>query len=240
MTSHATRPFIGLLGGSFDPVHAAHLAMADAFASALALDEVRFVPAPRPWQKHGLSASPEDRRAMLSLALAHHAPPHGRYVVDARELARPGATYTIDTLIEMREEIGPDVPLVFLFGADQLVHLDSWQSWRALWDHAHLAAATRPGFDLAHLPPAVAAEWLRRAGDAAALRAAPAGRSFTLDGLALDVSATDIRAALAHSSGTDDGGAADRAGLARLPPGVLDYIQANHLYSQDRTLDGHS
>ncbi len=219
---------IGLLGGSFDPVHTAHLAMADAFATALSLDEVRFLPAARPWQKNGLSASGDDRVAMLRVALADHRPSHGRFVVDPRELVRGGETYTIDTLIELRGALGPRVPLVFLFGADQLVHLDTWRAWESLWDHAHLAAVTRPGFDIAKLPPAVQRAWSARAGDATALRHAPAGRSFLLEGLSLDVSATDIRAALAA------GGDADHpspASLGRLvPPAVLVYIQANHLY----------
>lgn len=219
---------IGLLGGSFDPVHTAHLAMADAFATALSLDEVRFLPAARPWQKHGLSASADAREAMLRAALADHPPAHGRYVVDARELRRGGVTYTLDTLIEVRRELGPTTPLVFLFGADQLVHLDTWRDWRQLWNHAHLAAVTRPGFDVARLPADIEREWTARAGDAAALGAAPAGRSFLLEGLQLDVSATDIRAALAAPV-TDEN--APRATLARLvPPAVLDYIRANHLY----------
>lgn len=219
---------IGLLGGSFDPVHTAHLAMADAFATALCLDEVRFLPASRPWQKNGLSASGVDREAMLVAALAHHRPSHGRFVVDPRELVRGGATYTIDTLVDLRHELGLAMPVVFLFGADQLVHLDTWREWLHLWDYAHLAAVTRPGFDVAKLPSVVQQAWSSRAGDADALRGAPAGRSFLLEGLALDVSATDIRASIAVDGVEDP---QSHTSLGRLvPPAVLDYIQANHLY----------
>ena len=219
---------IGILGGSFDPVHSAHLAMADAFASALSLDEVRFLPASRPWQKSGLSADAGARVAMLEVALAHHVPSRGRFVIDERELARGGATYTLDTLIDLRREVGPDLSMVFLFGADQLVHLDTWHEWQRLWDYAHLAAVSRPGFDVGHLPSEVAAEWSRRTGDAAALQAAPRGRSFLLEGLLLEISATDIRATLANRRRDDD---RDDALPARLvPPSVLDYIEANHLY----------
>lgn len=214
---------IGILGGSFDPVHTAHIAMADAFAAALSLDEVRFLPAARPWQKNGLSASADQRRAMLAIALDGHRPAHGRFVIDRREIERGGDTYTIDTLEDLRHEVGPDVPLAFLFGADQLVHLDTWHHWQRLWDYAHLAAVTRPGFDVTRLPAAVAEAWSTRIGDASALRATPNGRSFLLATLALDVSATDIRAALADH--------VKHADLDRLvPPAVLDYIRANHLY----------
>ena len=219
---------IGILGGSFDPVHAAHLAMADAFASKLGLDEVRFLPAARPWQKNGLSATSDARVAMLEAALAAHPPARGRYTIDTRELDRGGETYTIDTLVDLRRELGGDVPLVFLFGADQLVHLDTWRSWMHLWDHAHLAAVTRPGFDSARLPPDVAAAWSARAGTAAQLRGAPAGRSFLLEGLLLDISATDIRAALAAEGAARS---PSDAVLGRLvPAAVLDYIRTNHLY----------
>jgi nicotinate-nucleotide adenylyltransferase len=214
---------IGILGGSFDPVHAAHLAMADAFAVALSLEQTRFLPAANPWQKHGLTATADQRCAMLDLALATHRPAHGTYVVDGRELTRPGNTYTVDTLADLRAEVGESMPLVFLFGADQLVHLDSWHAWERLWNYAHLAAVTRPGFDAGALPEAVAAAWSRRAGDADALRGAPAGRSFLLQTLSLDVSATGIRAALANR-GTER--VIDRL----VPPAVLDYIRANHLY----------
>ncbi len=218
---------IGLLGGSFDPVHDAHLAMADAFATALSLDEVRFLPASRPWQKNSLSASAADRVAMLRVALDAHRPPRGRYTIDTRELDRGGATFTIDTLGDLRRELGDAVPLVFLIGADQLVHLDTWHDWRGLWRMAHLAAVTRPGFEIALIPADVEREWSARALDESSMRRAAAGGSFLLDGLSLDVSATAIRASLAANPDLATGNAAVD-GL--VPPAVLDYIRSMHLY----------
>lgn len=216
---------VGILGGSFDPVHWAHLAMADAFATALELDEIRFLPAARPWQKVHRLASPADRHAMLDAALAAHRPARGTYRVDARELAREGATYTVDTLADIRAEVGDRTSLVFLIGADQLVHLDTWKDWRGLWRDAHLAAVTRPGFAIDRLPADVASEWSSRLTDAAGLRAVPSGHAHLLEGLALDVSATAIRTLLAAADPPD------AAALARLVPlPVLDYIRANHLY----------
>lgn len=216
---------IALLGGSFDPLHRAHLALADAFATTLATDELRFLPAGRPWQKQGSLASAEDRLAMLHAALASHVAPRGRYRIDTRELARAGATYTIDTLAEIRDEVGANVSLIFLIGADQLVHLNDWKRWTELWSFAHVAAATRPGFSLETLPDAVRKEWSERASDAAGLCHTAAGRSYLLEGFAMDVSATAIRQQL------ESGDSADRASLARLvPPEVLDYIRVKHLY----------
>lgn len=216
---------IGILGGSFDPIHVAHLAMADAFARTLALDELRFLPASRPWQKGGLAASAGDRLAMIEAALAHHSVPIGTYVVDTRELDRSGRTYTIDTLQAMRTDVGPSVSLAFLMGADQLVRLDTWNDWRGLWDQAHLAAITRPGFDVESLPADVRDEWVARAGDAEAIHRAACGRSHLVTGFAMDVSATRIRRAIA-----EDAGPADGEVMRLVPPVVLDYIRAHHLY----------
>jgi nicotinate-nucleotide adenylyltransferase len=211
---------VALLGGSFDPVHQGHVALAELFAKLLQPDQLRIVPAGRPWQKAtGLLASDADRIAMLELAFAQAAFP---VVVDLQEIERKGPTYTIDTLRSVRAEIGPQAALVFLMGADQLQGLDTWREWRTLFELAHIGVAARPGYQLddAALPPAVAEELARRRATPAQLRAAPAGLVCVVHTLAVDISATQIREAL--GSGSDAN--------SFLAPEVLDYIQQHNLY----------
>lgn len=222
---------IGLLGGSFDPVHRAHLALASAFAHALPLDEIRFIPAGQPWQKEGLAATPRQRLAMLELSLnelVRSLPGTCRASIDTRELERAGPSYTVETLIELRKEMdrpfGPAASLVLLLGADQLLRLDTWRRWTELFNLAHLAVATRPGFDLNALPTPVLDQWTMRLADPRDLKSRQHGCTWQLDGFAMDVSATAVRTALKTG---------DYASpiLADFVPGaVLDYIQAHHLY----------
>jgi nicotinate-nucleotide adenylyltransferase len=217
---------VALLGGSFDPVHKGHVALAELFAKLLQPDQLRIVPAGQPWQKStGLLASDADRIAMLELAFAQVAIDRvaiDRVTIDLQEIERKGPTYTIDTLRSVRAEIGPQAALVFLMGADQLQGLDTWREWRTLFELAHIGVAARPGYQLddAALPPAVAEELARRRATPAQLRAAPAGLVCVVRTLAVDISATQIREAL--GSGSDAN--------SFLAPEVLDYIQQHNLY----------
>ena len=209
---------VALLGGSFDPVHHGHVALAALFLKLLQADQLRVIPAGSPWQKTGLQASAEDRVAMLTLAFAQAAIPA---VVDRQEIDRPAPTYTVDTLRNLRAELGPDASIVFVMGADQLQQLDSWRAWHTLFDYAHIGVGARPGFALSALPPAVAEELGKRQGSLAQLRDTPAGKVYVEDTLAVDVSATQIRAALQRG---------ERAS-SLISPVVLDYIQQHHLYN---------
>jgi nicotinate-nucleotide adenylyltransferase len=212
-------PCIALLGGSFDPVHHGHVALAELFAQLLGPDELRIVPAGQPWQKSGLQASDEDRVAMLELAFKDaHAP----VVIDLQEIERNSPTYTVDTLRQLRAALGQDASIVFLMGADQLHKLDTWREWQTLFELANIGVAARPGFDLAHeaLPAAVAEQTKRRLATPEQVRAAPAGLVCVAHTLAVDISATQVRNAL-------------RAGCdanALVAPQVLDYIQQHNLY----------
>jgi len=233
-------PFcLALLGGSFDPVHHGHVALAELFARTLHPDELRIMPAGQPWQKAGLQAGDAERIAMLELALGAGTFPSGvKVAIDTREIDRKTPTYTVETLRELRAELGPDASIVFVMGADQLQKLDTWRDWQSLFELTNFAVAARPGYSLdnAGLPPAVAAELARRESTPEQVRAGPAGRVCLAHTLAVDISATEVRAALKNGAKTDtvneahaDAKAATKAG-ACLAPQVLDYIQQHNLY----------
>ena len=213
------RRCIAVLGGSFDPVHIGHVALGAYFSQLLQADELRIIPAGNPWQKHGLHATPSDRVAMVHLAFANQALP---VEIDEQEIRRTSATYTIDTLRSLRAELGSEPSIAFLIGADQLEHLDDWQEWRQMFDHAHICAASRPGFALDgdQVSPAVRAVFAQRAGTPQAIRNHAHGCSYLANDLAVDISATGIRAALLHKERPEK----------LVPPGVLDYIEQHNLY----------
>ncbi len=187
----AQRP-LAILGGTFDPVHLGHLRVA--WEAAEALDaEVRLLPARQPPHRPQPVAGAAQRVAMLRAALAGQS----RLGLDLRELEREGASYTVDTLASLREEIGAQRPLVLLLGQDACAGLPTWHRWRELFERAHLAMLTRPA-GMPAWPQALQAQWRRRlASSPAALREAPAGRVLALRVSALEISASHVRALLA-------------------------------------------
>lgn len=196
---------IGLFGGSFDPVHEQHLALARAACAALALDEVQLLPAAAPWQRDSLRASPEARIAMLELAVRDE--PGLR--VNSMEIARGGPTYTVQTLRELGA--GDDEARVFfwLMGSDQLVNFTTWHEWQEIARRVELAVAERPGH-ATEAPPELAA-WLAAHGRV--LHRVPLAPS--------DASATRIRERRRAGQPID--------GLT--PAAVVHYIHTHHLYS---------
>ena len=191
---------IGLLGGSFDPVHVAHIALARSAQQALGLAEVQLIPAANPWQRAALHATAQQRRDMLELAIDGHP----GLAVNPIEIDRGGATYTIDTLRALPQ----DARYVWLLGADQLANFCTWRDWQDIARQVDLAVATRPGTALS-APPALA-EHLRSLGrDLQELPFSP-----------MPVSASQIRQRLAQGESTE--------GL--LDPAVTAYIAAHHLY----------
>ncbi|RJG06949.1 nicotinate-nucleotide adenylyltransferase [Noviherbaspirillum cavernae] len=220
MGVNAHRRCVAILGGSFDPVHNGHVALVAYFAKLLFPDEVRIIPAGNPWQKGNLQASAEDRLHMLRLAYDKQA---FNVTIDRQEIERHGASYTIDTLRAIRAETGPDTSIAFLIGADQLQKLNTWKDWQRLFDYAHICAASRPGFalDAGHVPAEVAREFARRAATPQQIRETSHGLTCLATNLAIDISATEIRAALQREEQPE----------SLIPPAVLDYIKHHHLYT---------
>ncbi|WP_287496031.1 nicotinate-nucleotide adenylyltransferase [Pandoraea sp. CB10b_02] len=224
----APRRRIGVLGGTFDPIHTGHLALGALFARTLALDELVLMPAGQQPQKHGSTAA-EHRLAMTRLAAEGLAAelartqPATQLIVSTREIERAGPSYTVDTLRELRADVGPDASLSLLIGSDQLVRLDTWHAWRELFDYAHVCAAARPGFSRETASPTLREMFAEREKSALGVQSTPCGGILIDDSLAVDISATELRATLAH--------ARDAATPpANLPESVWQYIRAQHLY----------
>jgi nicotinate-nucleotide adenylyltransferase len=136
---------LGVMGGTFDPIHHGHLVAASEAASFFGLDEVIFVPTGQPWQKEGRHVSAaEDRYLMTVIATASNP----RFSVSRVDIDRPGETYTIDTLRDLRDERGPDADFYFITGADALAKMISWRDADELFALAHFVGCTRPGHQL--------------------------------------------------------------------------------------------
>jgi nicotinate-nucleotide adenylyltransferase len=142
---------VGIMGGTFDPIHHGHLVAASEVASRFELDEVVFVPTGQPWQKgDDKVSSAEDRYLMTVIATAANP----RFAVSRVDIDRGGPTYTIDTLRDLRKVYGPDANLFFITGADALDKILSWKRVDEAFEQAHFIGVTRPGFELSddHLP----------------------------------------------------------------------------------------
>jgi nicotinate-nucleotide adenylyltransferase len=145
---------IGVMGGTFDPVHNGHLVAASEVADRFALDEVVFVPTGQPWQKAERQVSrAEDRYLMTVVATASNP----RFSVSRVDIDRGGPTYTVDTLSDLHAE-QPDAELFFITGADALAQILSWRDVDRVFRYAHFVGVTRPGYELGddHLPVGVA------------------------------------------------------------------------------------
>ncbi|MFT3861170.1 nicotinate-nucleotide adenylyltransferase [Micropruina sp.] len=146
---------LGVMGGTFDPIHHGHLVAASEVAAKFTLDEVVFVPTGQPWQKADRSVSvAEDRYLMTTIATASNP----RFSVSRVDIDRPGSTYTLDTLRDVRKHYGEEVDLFFITGADALSQILTWHGVLELFELAHFVGVSRPGTtldasDIEHLPP---------------------------------------------------------------------------------------
>jgi nicotinate-nucleotide adenylyltransferase len=189
---------IGIMGGTFDPIHHGHLVAASEVADRFTLDEVVFVPTGQPWQKADIPVSPaEDRYLMTVIATASNP----RFHVSRVDIDRPGPTYAVDTLRDLREAYGAATELFFITGADALARILSWKDTDQVFAMAHFIGVTRPGFELSgdHLP-----------GDVVSLIEVPA----------MAISSSDCRARVAEGKPV----------WYLVPDGVVQYIAKRRLY----------
>ncbi len=211
----ATGPRVGIFGGSFDPVHNAHIALAQHALDQLALDEVIWVPAGQPWQKRRALAPVAHREAMVALAIDGEP----RFTLSRIETQRSGPSYTVDTVREL-DVLRPGTRWHLLIGADQYVAFHTWHGWQELLGLVTLAVAGRNAN--------AAATSAQTFADAAVLRVPH--ETVALPTMA--VSSTEIRARVARGEAID--------GLA--PAAVARYIARHHLYRNPpaQELNGHS
>ncbi|HEX6008089.1 MAG TPA: nicotinate-nucleotide adenylyltransferase [Burkholderiales bacterium] len=213
---------IGILGGTFDPVHYGHLRLGQQVGETLRLDQVRFVPSGTPPHRSAPRLPAPERLAMVKLAVADNA----LFAVDERETLRSGPAYTVDTLAELRAELGPARPLCLLVGADAFLDFATWHRWHDIFGLAHVVVAHRPGFPVEtwqeRMLQPLAREYAQRSlGQPLAVHLAPAGGIAVVAITALDISATMIRECIR----------AGRSPRYLLPQPVLDYIQSRKLYA---------
>lgn len=192
---------LGVMGGTFDPIHYGHLVTAEGALVKFALDAVVFVPTGQPWMKEGRDVSPaEDRYLMTVIATASNL----RFHVSRVEIDRKGRTYTVDTLRTLADQ-NPDAELYFITGADAMLEILDWKDPEEVLSQAHFIAATRPGYDLSRFQSA-----------------APAGKANVsfMSIPALAISSTDIRERVR----------AGRPIRYLVPEGVKSYIEKAALY----------
>ena len=209
---------LGIMGGTFDPVHFGHLRLAAEALESLALDIVRWVPSGYPGHRDTPTTIPMHRVEMVRLAIVGEP----RFTLDVAETRTIEPTFTINMLKRLRTELGKNRPLVMILGMDSFLSLPTWRSWTELFGLAHFAVGERPGFELSTqtMVSGLALESARRSSTPDAVRGAAAGSIVTFPMTLLDISATDLRDRFM------------RGASARylLPESVLAYIEAHGLY----------
>jgi len=215
---------IGILGGTFDPIHFGHLRLAQEVADQLRLAEVRFIPSGTPPHRAAPATAAADRLAMVRLAVAGNA----LFTVDPRESASAAPGYTVDTLTALRTEVGAAQSLVLILGADAFLDLATWSRWHQLFGLAHIAVAYRPGFPVdtwqSRMPQPLAAEYnARLMHQPFSVHVSPAGGIVVVPIAELNISATMIRESLRRG----------RNPRYLLPESIYQYIQEHMLYSEN-------
>jgi nicotinate-nucleotide adenylyltransferase len=212
-------PAIGILGGTFNPIHFGHLRMAQELADTLNLDSVRFIPAANPPHKDAPNISAEQRAAMVKLAIANN----DSFIFDDRELHRAGASYTLDTLLSLREELGEKTSITLFMGSDAFTKFDTWHRWQEIISLCHIALVQRPQLrghehQLSKTLETFLHNHYSENSDDLHLHAS--GFVTMRQITALDISSTAIRHALQHGDSV----------RYLMPDNVIEYIQQNKLY----------
>jgi nicotinate-nucleotide adenylyltransferase len=212
---------IGILGGTFDPIHFGHLRLAEEMLELANLREIRFIPTGTPPHRDMPQVSAQHRSAMVQLAIADQL----AFVLDPREVDRTTPCYTVDTLRELRTELGAAQPLCLLMGGDAFLQLNTWREWEQLFELAHIVVGYRPGYTLEErihtATPALRQHYQQRLCAAEVLSQQPCGGIVELAIPKLEISATLIRSRVAEK----------RSIRYLLPNAVADYIHQHHLYN---------
>lgn len=209
-------PLVGVFGGTFNPVHYGHLRSALELVERLELEQLSLMPSALPPHRDAPKCSAERRAAMVELAVSGEP----RLVCDAREMQRPGKSYTIDSLIELRGELGAQQGICMVLGCDAVQEIATWHRWQELLDWAHIVIIARPGWQLPRAGKL--AHWLNthQLESSALLRQHPCGGIVVEELRPLSISSTEIRDLLASG----------RSARYLMPQSVLDYIQRHKLY----------
>lgn len=206
---------IGILGGTFDPIHCGHIHLANAAFQQLDLQEVRLIPCYQPVHRAQPAASPEDRMNMVKLAIDDHT----GLTMDDREIRRGGPSYMIDTLQSLRKEVG-NTPLYLIMASDAFAEFNHWQRWQEIPNLTHLVIVNRPEYPLTLNSQLKKLLQEREVTDSTKLRQKPAGYIYFLHTPLLPISATEIRQLLA----------AGKEPKNLLPKVVWKYIQKKSLF----------
>jgi nicotinate-nucleotide adenylyltransferase len=206
-------PAIGILGGTFDPVHDGHLYIAQAVLTHLPIKTIRFIPCYQPVHRLAPTTSVEDRLAMLQLALKDKP----GFTLDLREIERKGPSYMVDTLASLRQDY-PDSPLCLILGSDAYQNISSWKHWQELLDYAHFVVINRN--ETCGSKPLEPYLLARVSSDPARITQQCQGQIFSLPVTPCPISATKIRHDIQNGLNID----------ALVPKVVADYIYEHHLY----------